>query len=315
MRGPQTAGSWTTPAIIRGGSLSLEGALAAWASADRGAVVGMLVPAFELSKGLMGAAFSGGRGGGSLAVWLAVVAVVTGVGGCSGGGPHDGGDGEEDGGSATADAPPVPAGDGGRGGAGGAARDLLRRAACVCLKEGEEGAWVRGAAAAAAPTRGVVKPLLRAGERWRPTGGHLVGITHREGRHIQHLLYPAYRAPTPPDPLPLRPPPPPPPPSPSPWEGPRYDEGSLVPCRPILGPRELYVAADLAACDSLYLVLSCAVKALAVGGPEAGVVTCAGTDDDENIQPADGGGGDKFLAGRGGTGGGSGLSPDASPPR
>lgn len=131
MRGPQTAGSWTTPAIIRGGSLSLEGALAAWASADRGAVVGMLVPAFELSKGLMGAAFSGGGGGGSLAVWLAVVAVVTGVGGCSGGGPHDGGDGEEDGGSATADAPPVPAGDGGRGGAGGAARDLLRRAACV----------------------------------------------------------------------------------------------------------------------------------------------------------------------------------------
>lgn len=49
MRGPQTAGSWTTPAIIRGGSLSLEGALAAWASADRGAVVGMLVAAFGLS--------------------------------------------------------------------------------------------------------------------------------------------------------------------------------------------------------------------------------------------------------------------------
>lgn len=126
MRGPQTAGSWTTPEIIQGGSLSLEGALATWASADRGAVVGMLVAAFGLSKGLMGAAFSGWGGGGSLAVWLAVVAVITGVGGCSGGGPHDGGDGEEDGGSATADAPPVPAGDGGRGGAGGAARDLLR---------------------------------------------------------------------------------------------------------------------------------------------------------------------------------------------
>lgn len=77
MRGPQTAGSWTTSAIIRGGSLSLEGALATWASADRGAVVGMLVAAFGLSRGLMGAAFSGWGGGGSLAVWLAVVAVVT----------------------------------------------------------------------------------------------------------------------------------------------------------------------------------------------------------------------------------------------
>lgn len=40
----------------------------------------------------------------------------------------------------------------------------------VSLEEGEEGAWVGGAAAAAAPTLAVVKPLLRAGERLRPKG-------------------------------------------------------------------------------------------------------------------------------------------------
>lgn len=104
------------------------------------------------------------------------------------------------------------------------------------------------------------------------------------------------------------------PPRPSVFGGLRYEENSLVPCRPSSGAGELCVAADLVARACFIPVLVYAFKALAVGGVVVGVASYAGTDDEEEIQPADHGGGGNPPAGSGDTGDGSGLPPGAPPP-